>query len=402
MRPGGGQWTQIISAWVDASVLTFKTMMRTSSRSNEMKKTMILMLVIALLVLSFGNAFAGPAPQFGITTSAIKLGDLACNTWRPGLKGGLIVDSSNVYAIRIGGLFAEKEVVMDKSNDGGQTWLGSTGIARSSEIKSCGGTIAIDPVTKALHYAWNTSEPLSTPGYNVYYGNGIITTRVNGLVEGGYSDFSSIAVDGSGGIHIVFSGPNRTIYYTSSSDNGVTFSEPATIPIIGSSDSFSFTADSAGNLFLAYEANTGSWKHYFMKKPAGGSWSSSYDVGTNDGWPSLAVFDLDRIYIAGNGTIAATSNGGQSWTLHTAPGGSFDSSLAVDSNGILNYAWEGSDGANWNTYFARTDKSHDPSRWGQAVLALPEGSLPNIAVDSAGKAYIMSEGAGVAVFTKED
>jgi hypothetical protein len=42
--------------------------------------------------------------------------------------------------------------------------------------------------------------------------------------------------------------------------------------------------------------------------------------------------------------------------------------------------------------------------WGQTVLALAEAHLPNVAVDSAGKAYIMATRINgyVAIFTKEN
>jgi hypothetical protein len=264
----------------------------------------------------------------------------------------------------------------------------------------------MNPITKSLHYAWSTDEPLLSPRGNVYYGNGTITTRVNGSVESRVGSQSKpVAVDGSGTIHIVFVGPYFQLYYTSSSDSGLTFTEPSAIPgAVG--DWFAFTADSSGNLYLAYDI-----AHYFMKKPAGGSWSSPYLVNSGP-WgadPSMAVYDSNRIYIAVGGMIAATSDGGQTWTIYTTPGsGSYESSIAVDSNGILNFAWQGVSPDN-NVYFSRTDRSHDPSRWGQAVIALPGAALPNIAVNSAGKAYIMARIAyvedsiyrDIAVFTKE-
>lgn len=375
---------------------------------NAMKRNLLVILVMASLVLSFSNAFAaGPAPQFGITTSNVKLGDLKCDTWSSGMHQ-LIVDSSvtstNVYAVRLGGLFSESEVIMDKSNDGGLTWLNSTGIARNSGIAECAApVIAINPVTKDLHYAWSTYEPLLNPQNNIYYGNGTIATRVNGSFEtsGGTKN---IAVDQNGVIHIVFVDvTTKQLYYTSSTDNGSTFSGPDAIPqAIG--DWISFTADSAGNLYLSYDSG-----RYFMIKLAGGQWSSSYPVCPScvGADPSMAVYDSSRIYIARKGTIFATSNSGQTWTEYSSPGvGNSYGSLAVDSNGILNYSWQGANSS--DIYFARTDRSNDPLRWGTAVLALSPGvpksyNVSNIAVDSAGKAYITAAGVnGVTVFTKEN
>ncbi|MBI4690326.1 MAG: hypothetical protein HY754_08690 [Nitrospirae bacterium] len=144
-----------------------------------------------------------------------------------------------------------------------------------------------------------------------------------------------------------------------------------------------------------------------MQKRGGGLWSEpSTNCLSCNGEPSIAVFDPNNIYIGAGDIIVAGSYDGQTqtwtWTQHTAPGGDSSSSLAVSSNGILNYAWAGNGGI----YFSRTTKSHDLSRWiPTPVLALPGGVYPNLAVDSAGKAYIMATHEGgasrTAVFTKE-
>jgi hypothetical protein len=360
-----------------------------------MKRNLFVFLIMAFVVLSSGNAFADEPPNFGVSTEGIKLGELRDDTWRSGMHG-LIVDGSNVYAVRGGRLISEYEVVVDKSSDGGLTWLQSTGIARHSNIDdSSQPGIALNRVTKELHFVWATYEPLLSPTRNLYYGNGTITTRVNGSIN--RSDCSNIAVDGNGVIHIVFSADDEKLYYTSSSDNGVTFSAPA---VIASGGWISFASDSAGNLYLAYKGNDS--YYYFMKKPSSGNWSSPYLACTScQGHdPSIAVYDSNRIYFAVADTIVATSNGGQTWTTYTAPGQSpphWVRSLAVSSDGILNLAWGDFD----NVYFVRTIKSHDPSLWGQTVLALTEAKLPNVAVDSAGKAYIMATRNGSAIFIKE-
>jgi hypothetical protein len=357
-----------------------------------MKRKLFVLLVIATLVLSFGTAFAGggSAPNFGITTDRIKLGEDS-DTWNSGMHG-LIVNGTNVYAIREGGLFAETEIVMDKSGDNGLTWLNSTGIAVGSDISNYGSAIAIDPVTKSLHYTWSTNSG------NVYYSNGTITTQVNGSVGISGSKGKPIAIDGNGDIYIVFPGPSSQLYLTSSSDNGQTFSTPAAIT---AGDWFSFAADSAGNLFLTYLHNDGGWKLKFTKKLVSGSWSTPAVIcSTCSDDPSMVVYDSNRIYVGCGSTIVATSNGGTDWTQYTAPGGSNSVSLAVDSNGLLNYAWDGTYGVN----FARTTKSHDPSSWGQVALAIEGGDLPNVAVDADGKAYIMATDAGIntAFFTREE
>lgn len=353
-----------------------------------MKVNLIVFPVIALLVLSFGNAFADEPPGFG---EGIKLGEVWRDTWQSGMHG-LIVDGSNVYAVRVGGLDSEKEVMLDKSNDGGMTWLHST-IARGPDILVA--AMAINPVTKELHYAWNTYEPNRTR--NLYYGNGTITKRVNGSLKLNSSKCSNIAVDGNGVIHIIFAADNGKLYHTSSTDNGVTFSAPAAI---ASGNWIALALDSAGSLYLVYKGNDGNY--YFMKKTAGGTWiTPSPDPACancpgND--PSIAVYDSERIYFAVRGKVAASSDGGKTWTPYTIPGqGHGESSLAISSNGILNYAWYVVDG---NVHFARTTKSHDPSSWGQPVIALA-GASPNVAVDSAGKAYIVAAKSKDAIFKRE-
>jgi len=360
---------------------------------------------MAMLVLSFSSAFAGgPAPQFGITTGEIKLGDTYLDNWRVGYHG-LIVDGMNVYSVRgypekVGGSVLGIEVVMDQSSDGGLTWQNSVGIARDPNILGQGSLIAINPVTKALHYAWNTYEPLLTPSWNLYYGNGTTTTRVNGSLDvQTYAD-SSMAVDGTGVIHFVFTASDTAVYYTSSSDNGVTFSAPAAIP--GAFGWSQFTADSAGNLYLVDSNN--STNAYFLRKPAGGQWSNPVAVCTNCARndPSIAVYDSNRIYLQWGDIIAATSNGGVNWTVSPVPAGSiWGGILAVSSDGLLNYAFMATDGV----YFARTTKSFDPTSWGPAVLVFRGAIEPNVAVDSAGKAYIAAtknySDNSVIVFTKE-
>lgn len=360
-----------------------------------MKRILFVFLVMASLVLSLGNAFAEELPNFGISTEGIKLG-FSQDTWQSGMHG-LITDGSDVYAVRVEEFTSGRKVVMDKSNDGGLTWLHST-IASGSDVRIA--AIAINPVTKELHYAWNTYE--SDMSRNLYYGNGTTTTRVNGSM-GLISGCFNIAVDGVkvngvvGVIHIVFAASDGQIYYTSSSDNGVRFSKPLAV---AAGNWISFTTDRAGNLYIAYRGSDRN--HYFIKKSAGGHWSDSYlaCISCSGADPSMAVYDSERIYFAVKSKIAATSDGGKTWTSYTVPGQDHgESSLAVSPSGILNYAWSGSDG---NVYFARTTKSHDPSSWGQPVIVLV-GEQPNVAVDSTGKAYIMARKSeyNFIYFTKE-
>lgn len=367
-----------------------------------MKRNLLVLLVLASIVMSFGSAFAGAPPSFG---SVVKLGDLQADTWSSGMHG-LIVNSSNVFAVRIGGLFSEKEVVMDKSNDGGSTWLKSTGIASGTDIKAYGTTIAINPANGVPHYAWATFES-SPPYYNIYFSNGTSTTKVNGSVLA--TESQNIAVDKTGVIHIVFVGPDNQLFYTSSSNNGATFSDPTAITgAIG--DWISFTADPDGNLFLVYmyyhnTPPTPHWDQKFMKS-VGQSWLS-FDACNEacSGDPSMAVYNSQKIYIATRDKIVATFDGGQTWILPadiTPAIGCYISSLAVSSNGMLNVAWESAN----NVYFARTTK--DPAQqitWSQPALAIPGGELPHVAVDSNGKAYIMATkdtaNGNIAVFVKE-
>lgn len=88
--------------------------------------------------------------------------------------------------------------------------------------------------------------------------------------------------------------------------------------------------------------------------------------------------------------------------MSPVPAGSiWGGSLAVSSDGLLNYAFMATDGV----YFARTTKSFDPTSWGPAVLVFRGAIEPNVAVDSAGKAYIAAtknySDNSVIVFTKE-
>src|SRR6266568_2026927 len=135
-------------------------------------------------------------------------------------------------------------------------------------------------------------------------------------------------------------------------------------------------------------------------------------AGISGGATTIAAYGARTAYVpyggdaSGKEALAATTDGGLSWTKHMIPGstGGFNESIALGPNGEANVTWE----ANGNIWFARS--ANGGQTWTNPVQAFASPRQPasvgaDLATDGSGKALLSlsltSPGGDVTVFTRE-
>jgi hypothetical protein len=159
------------------------------------------------------------------------------------------------------------EVYYKKSTNSGNTWSAAKRLSWTD-----GGSFRPVPAagpSEDLHLVWYDENP--TP-YEIYYkkstdaGDSWAATRRLTFDSGG-SEYPSLAVDGSGALHLVWEGLNGELTYRKSTDSGSTWTANQRLTwTTGLSWDPRIVADSSGNLHLVWEDNTPlSWEIYYKK-----------------------------------------------------------------------------------------------------------------------------------------
>lgn len=381
-------------------------------------------------------AFAGNGKpvSFGVTAPKTKVGDgflYATRSWIStyGPGNSIIVNGNEVYAAitadNVHYAFpGEVEVRFCSSLNRGSSWGRCTAIA-TGQYDGYGASIAIgpdplNPGQRLLHVVWGDMSG------GIYYVRGTYAgTTMNSsvwnwsapvLING--TVFAepytrSIAADGQGGVHIAYSGFRSDVgpgvYYSKSSDSGISFEETGTLVATPAGTEPTIAADAAGNVFVAWQGLG------FSKRLAG---SSSFtapiiiDGGLGASWCSMAVYDMNTICASSeNNTsvyISCTRNGGNTrfdWTQNIVASGAGDrTNLVFGPGGVLNMIWLGKDGSTWSIYFSRS--SNFGSSWTPPVpVAESPGDYydAKVAIDDLGKVYILypEDDSEIVYFTKE-
>ncbi len=231
----------------------------------------------------------------------------------------------------------------------------------------------------------------------------------------------AIAVDNSGNINVAWNFYTPTldnIYFSRSTDNGASWTPPVNISwTAGWSWTPAIAADTSGNLFVAWWDLTVNEEIYFSRSTDSGvTWSfplnlSNTPVGEST-TPDIAVDNSGNINVIWDDEFpdpdelvyfSRSTNGGATWTTpadisNNAP---FDygSVIAVDTAVNINVVWR-----SWTTgrpelFFSRS--IDDGVNWSFPVNVsniTPNCERQAIAVDSAGNIYIVWEGSAGEIY----
>lgn len=221
-------------------------------------------------------------------------------------------------------------------------------------------------------------------------------------------------VDANGILHVIWSGPNRTLYYSSvpvaAASSALSWSPPQVID--ASNLHTHMVADDDGVLHITYAGIGAKGIYYTRYDPAQDSWSvptnitpaaslrASADyvrlaIGPDntlhvvwsefklpDGWPPTGVY------------YAQSGDGGATWSepVQIAGEGYDQINVAVDDAGRIHTAWNGMVGLG-GRYHSRSD---DGGRsWSAPVAVVPAGKggtegLPQLQVDNLGVVHMLT------------
>jgi hypothetical protein len=199
------------------------------------------------------------------------------------------------------------EIYYKKSTDSGETWASSKRLTWTSGA-SRWSDIAVDLLGR-LHVVWCDS---TSGNEEVYYrrstdgGTTWSTTRNLSLAVGACRD-PAVAVDSSGGIHIVWDSitpGNWEIYHKKSTDGGSTWSATRRLTWSPGNSYVPFiSADASGDLHVVwYDDQPGNYEVYYKNSTDGGdTWSTSERLSWNSGrseYPVIAVDPLGNLHVA--------------------------------------------------------------------------------------------------------
>ncbi|HJZ62799.1 MAG TPA: PKD domain-containing protein [Candidatus Acidoferrum sp.] len=164
---------------------------------------------------------------------------------------------------------------------------------------------------------------------------------------------------------------NLDIFYSHSADGGTTFSAPLNVSN-DSADSASpqVAADSAGNVFVVWESDTGARGILFSRSlDAGNSFSAPVMLSTNTGGsmaPQMALDPAgninvvweDDILSASDITFSRSQDHGATFSapksLSHNVGNSNSAMIAVDLSGNINVVWENDSPGNFDIFYTRS------------------------------------------------
>src|SRR5579859_77207 len=205
-------------------------------------------------------------------------------------------------------------------------------------------------------------------------GGATFSTPRNLSNTSGFSFNPHIFVDSHNNVSVVWEDDtpgNLDVFYSHSTDGGTTFSTPVNVSN-DSSDSSSpqVVADSAGNVFVVWESDTGALGILFSRSLDGGStFAAPVMLSTNTGGsmaPQLAVDLTGNISVAWEDDILSSSDISFSRSqdhgaTFSAPkslshnvGNSNSAMIAVDLSGNINVVWENDSPGNFDIFYTRS------------------------------------------------
>jgi len=298
-------------------------------------------------------------------------------TWTSGASyyPAVAVDSSgNVYVVWQDDTLGNFEIYHKNSTDGGTTWTQSKRLSTTSG-GSAYPTIAVD-ASGDLHAFWHDDTPGNSEIYYRKSSDGGATWSTSKRLTwtpGG--SFGPVTVfDSQGNFHMVWydeTPANHEIYYTKSTDGGITWSTSKRLTwTSGGSYLPVIAVDSSDNLHVVWSDETpGNAEIYYVNSPDGGTtWATSKRLTWNAGasvYPAIAVDSLGNPHVVWHDNTSGDSevyyksspDGGASWTtskrLTMTSGGSYVPAIAVDSSDNLHLVWMDTAPGNLEIYYMK-------------------------------------------------
>ncbi len=219
-----------------------------------------------------------------------------------------------------------------------------------------------------------------------------------------------ISVDSHDGINVVWndnSPGNLDVFFSRSTDGGLTFSSPVNVSHDASaSSSPQVAADSTGNIFVVWENDSGVLGVLFSRSVDGGlTFSAPAMVSTNTSGsisPQMAVGPTGNVYLAWEDDFVSGSDvsfnrsldQGQTFlgatSLSHGVGNSTGVQLNVDAAGNLNAVWSNDSPGNFDIFFTRSSNGGlNFSAPSNISKTLGFSSTALIATDSAGNINVI-------------
>ena len=294
-------------------------------------------------------------------------------------------------------------VFFSRSTDGGATFSTPQNLS-NSPAGSSSPQIAVD--SGNINVVWVDNTPSN---YQIFFsgsidGGATFSTPKNISNDPRGADYPYMTVDSDDNINVAWVVSPRVvpsiIFFSRSSDGGVTFSPPIALSTKPSRGPL-VAVDSAGNINVAWiEGNNGPVQVIFSRSSDGGatftapkviSWPSEADLGLQmalDSKGNISAVWYTQPY--GNVYLSRSSDGGATFsrttiTNNTGPNGPQAPQIAIDSSDNINVVWND-----------RGDIFFSLSSDGGATFSTPQNlsndlraSAPRIATDPSGNINVV-------------
>ncbi len=244
------------------------------------EKLSIVAVAICFIAVSFLGSAAHQALAAATWASPVNVSNTSGSAGIPGLA---IDSSGGLHVVWYDDTPGNSDILYSTKPSGG-SWSSSVNISNNS-----GGSgiprIAIDG-SSGLHVVWFDD----TPGnfdilYSTKPSGGSWSDPVNVSNNSGDSGYPGIAMDGSGGLHVVWSDDtpgNLDIFYSTKPSGGSWSTSVNISDNLGNSKYPAIAIDSSGGLHVVWHDNTpGNYDIFYSTKPSGGSWSTSVNISDN-------------------------------------------------------------------------------------------------------------------------
>jgi len=271
------------------------------------------------------------------------------------------------------------EIMFARSIDGGLTFSAPVNVSHDASTSSS-PQVAVDS-TGNIFVVWENDSGVlgilfsrSVDGGVTFSAPAMISTNTTGSVS------PQMAVGPNGNVYLGWEddfSSGSDISFSRSLDHGQTFSPPASLPHgVGNSTGVQLNVDAAGNVNAAWSNDSpGNSDIFFSRSTNGGlNFSAPLNISKTPGFSSNALLAADA---AGNISViwtdnvppatamdifyARSSNGGTSFSspinISNNSGFSADPSLAVDSAGNINVAWDDTTPGKDDIFFSRSTDS---------------------------------------------
>src|SRR5216684_700174 len=311
-----------------------------------------------LALLSLGSSLMCATSRAQIPFSAPKN---VSNNVDYSLTPQMAVDTSgNINAVWEDDTANNSNILFSRSMDGGVTFSTPTNVSKSSGF-SFSPRIAVD-TNGGVNVVWVDN----TPGHQTIFfsrstdGGVTFSTPVNISNDPSDSANPQIAVDATGNISVVWENDtiNLGVFYAHSTDGGVSFSSP---PPLTTNTSGSFgpqlAVDANGNICVVWEDDFSTRAHV--------SFSRSADKG--------ATFSTPQLNLSKNST-------GNS----TAP------MIALDGGGNINVVWVDNSPGYFAIFFTRSSDNGTTFSTAKGISNTSGDSAnPQLAVDASGNVHVV-------------